>query len=373
MGGRNGFVGFGAMHSFDKYFLCIYPQVEIKQIDHLIIDTMVLNDLHEFAKNPTENSWMSPRVLDFIRKCDLHANTAILERAWTHEKDTSKPISDYLKPKPNTIAENSEVVDFIKNSSNGDFEDFKNGKIALQEIPKLTKFRNKESLAYGLDTFEYMSIVSQNWLGIALLFLHEKNLPPRLSGQESEKEQKDIVLAQVDAYKKWQSHVRTYGIGITFELRLLANLCFFGGHIKGIRSNKIGFAEIAKKDEWVNTKKSRIARNMAFDFQHLNNARQYRMGWLNNSISIERHFTAVLTRDNVLASMVGSIAEEGLVHGRGIHAPYLWPIDSDFTKVFDQTVAYNGFFGPSRSSHDLVDSLDIVPFLAEILPELDAD
>ncbi|MCX6437539.1 MAG: hypothetical protein NTZ06_02650 [Actinobacteria bacterium] len=373
MGGRNGFVGFGAMHSFDKYFLCIYPQVEIKQINHLIVDTMVLNDLHEYANNPAENMWMSPRVLDFIRKCDLHANTAIVERAWTHEKDTAKPISDYLKPKPNTIAENSEVIDFIKNSSNADFQAFKDEKISVQDIPKVTKFRNKESLAFGLDAFDYMSIVSQNWLGIALLFLHEKSLPAKLSGQESEKEQKEIVLAQVDAYKKWQSHVRTYGNGITFELRLLANLCFFGGHIKGIRSDKIDFAKMAKKDEWAKTSKSRIARNMAFDFQHLNNARQYRMGWLNNSISIKRHFTAVLTRDNVLASMVGSIAEEGLVHGKGIHAPYLWPIDSDFTKVFDPSVAYNGFFGPSRSSYDLVDSLDLVPFLAEILPELDSN
>ena len=71
--------------------------------------------------------------------------------------------------------------------------------------------------------------------------------------------------------------------------------------------------------------------------------------------------------------MVGSIAEEVLVHGKGIHAPYLWPIDSDFTKVFDPSIAYNGFFGPSRSSYDLVDSLDLVPFLAEILPELDSN
>jgi hypothetical protein len=373
MGGQNGFEGFGAMHSFDKYLLCIYPQIEIKQIDHLIIDTMVLNDLYEYADNLQENLWMSPRVLDFMRKNQLHANTAIVERSWMHEKDTTKPISEYLKPKPKTIAENSEVIDFIKGSNNADFQAFKDGKIGVQDIPKVAKFRNKESLAFGLDTFDFMSIVSQNWLGIALLFLHEKNLPAKLSGQESQNEQKEIVLAQVNAYKKWQSHVRTFGIGITFELRLLANLCFFGGHIKGVRLDKIDFTKMAKKDEWANTRKSRIARNIAFDFQHLNNARQYRMGWINNSISIKRQFTAVLTRDNVLASMVGSIAEEALVHGKGIHAPYLWPIDSDFTKVFDPSIAYNGFFGSSRSSYDLVDSLDLVPFLAEILSELDAN
>jgi hypothetical protein len=372
MSDLNDFQGFGAMHSYDKYFLCIYPQVEISQIDHLIIDTMVLGDLYEFSNNPQENRWMSPRVLDLIRNCELHANTAIVERSWTHEKDTTKSISEFLKPKPSIIAENSEILDFIKGSKNADFQAFKDGKISVHDIPKVTKFRNKTSLAFGLDTFEYMSIVSQNWLGIALLLLHEKSLPPALSGQESEREQKDIVLAQVDAYKKWQSHVRTYGIGITVELRLLANLCFFGGHIKGIRPNKIDFAIMAKKAEWPNKAKSRIARNIAFDFQHLNNARQYRMGWLNNSVSIKRHFSGVLTRDNVLASMVGSIEEEALVYGQGIHAPYLWPVGSDFTKVFDPSIAYNGFFGPSRSSDDLVDALDIVPFLAEILPELDA-
>jgi hypothetical protein len=289
-----------------------------------------------------------------------------------HEKETSKPISDFLKPKPNMIAENSEIIDFIKGSSNSEFQAFKDRKILLQDIPKLTKYRTKESLAYGLETYEYMSIVSQNWLGIALLLLHEKKLPSRLTGEESEIEQKDIVLMQVDAYKKWQSQVRTYGIGITVELRLLANLCFFGGHIKGIHSNKIDFAIMAKKNEWPKVAKSRIARNMAFDFQHLNNARQYRMGWLNNSISIKRRFSGVLTRDNVLASMVGSIAEEALVYGSGVHAPYQWPVDSDFTKVFDPSIAYKGFYGSPRSSQDLVDALDIVPFLAEILPELDA-
>jgi len=372
MDGQNNFEGFGAMHSFDKYFLCIYPQVELKQIDHLIIDTMVLNDLYDYANNLQENLWMSPRVLDFIRKSELHANTAIVERSWTHEKDTTRPIADFLKPKPRTIAEYSEVIDFIKNSSTADFQAFKDRKISVREIPKVTELRNMESLAFGLDTIDYMSIVSQNWLGIALLFLHEKFLPPKLSGTESEKERKEIVLAQVDAYKKWQSHVRTYGIGITFELRLLANLCFFGGHIKGIRSDKIDFAKMAKKGEWTESNKSRIARNIAFDFQHLNNARQYRMGWINNSISIKRHFSAILTRDNILASMVGAIEEEALVYGKGIHAPYSWPIESDFTKVFDQSIAYNGFFGSSRSSYDLVDALDIVPFLSEILPELDA-
>ena len=368
----NDFQGFGAMHSFDKYFLCIFPQVDIEHIDHLVIDTMVLNDLYEFSNNPQKDLWMSPRVLDMLRKCDLHANTAIVERSWMHEKDTTKSISEFLKPKPSMIAENSEVIDFIKGSKNSDFQAFKEGKISVHDIPKVTKFRSKESLAFGLDTIEYMSIVSQNWLGIALLLLHEKNLPVKLSGQESEKEQKDIVLAQVEAYKKWQSHVRTYGIGITVELRLLASLCFFGGYIKGIHSNKIDFAAMAKKTEWPNTTKSRIARNIAFDFQHLNNARQYRMGWLNNSVGIERHFSALLTRDNVLASMVGSIQEEALFYGKGIHAPYLWPVDSDFTKLFEPSVAYGGFFGPHRSSYDLIDALDIVPFLAEILPELDA-
>ena len=50
------------------------------------------------------------------------------------------------------------------------------------------------------------------------------------------------------------------------------------------------------------------------------------------------------------------------------HYPTDEALYSDFTKVFDPSIAYNGFFGPSRSSYDLVDALDIVPFLAEILP-----
>jgi hypothetical protein len=85
------FEGFGAIHTFDKYFLCIYPQVEISQIDHIFIDIMALNDLYEFSNNPQGNVWMSPRVLDLMRNSDLYANTAIVERSWMHEKETSKP------------------------------------------------------------------------------------------------------------------------------------------------------------------------------------------------------------------------------------------------------------------------------------------
>ena len=101
------------------------------------------------------------------------------------------------------------------------------------------------------------------------------------------------------------------------------------------------------------------------------------MGWLNNSVRVENKFSAILTRDNILAAMVGNVFEEKRWTDQsktkilGIEAPYKWPKESDFTKVFPENFAYEGFYGKSRSSHDLLEAIDLVPILGKVLKDLD--
>ncbi|CAN2188010.1 hypothetical protein MCEMRE196_00489 [Candidatus Nanopelagicaceae bacterium] len=365
------FEGFGVMHTFEKYYICSYPQLPLESIDHLVLDTMVLSDIYDFANGKDGEGYITSGFLDLIRNTSLHVNTAVVERNWQHQIDTTAQISDYVKPKANLMAEGLELLHFIKFSSNNDFAKFKNGTLSLSDIPKEFEYRNKESLAFGFNLEEFISMIAQNWLGIALLLKHEVDAPSRLT--EPGASDRDLVSKQIDAYKSWQRDVRGFGIGISLELRLLSNLAFFGGYMPGLHGNKVTFDVFAKKDEWATTKKSRIARNIAFDFQQLSIARQSRMGFFNNSVTVPRKFAAVLTRDKVLAATVGFVAQEALAHGVGIHAPYKWPIDSDFLKIYEERFAFAGFYGPSRASQDLIESIDIVPALERVLMDLDAD
>jgi hypothetical protein len=95
------------------------------------------------------------------------------------------------------------------------------------------------------------------------------------------------------------------------------------------------------------------------------------MGVLNNSVEVERKYAALLTRDNVLAATVGFVSEEILMHGKGTIAPYKWPVESSFTKFFEEEHAYAGFYGPPRLSEDLLEAVEVVKQLEDFLPRLD--
>jgi hypothetical protein len=364
------FDGFGAMHTFEKYFICSYPQLPLSQIDHLVLDTMVLSDLYDFANGKDTEGYVTPGLLNLIRKTDLHVNTAAIERNWQHQKNTDLLISEFLKPKSALVAESLELLHFIKYSTKDEFKKFKEGGISLGQMPKEAEYQQEESLAYGFNVEEFISMIAQNWMGIALLIKHQEGAPSRINYPGAS--DRELVNLQIAAYKEWQKDVRGFGIGISMELRLLSNLAFFGGYLPGLHGNHVTFDEFAKKEQWATLKKSRIARNIAFDFQQLSIARQSRMGFFNNSVTVPRRYSAVITRDKVLAATVGFVAEEALVHNVGIHAPYKWPLESDFLKAYEEKFAYTGFYGTFRRSEDLIESMDIVPALEAVLRDLDS-
>ena len=331
---------FGAMNTLDNYYLCSFPQFPINSINCLVLDTMVVNDLYAFVEGGPDSEKITPKVLDLIRKIAINANAGVMERSWQHQIDTDLPIREYFKPKGSDMAERLELLHFIKFSSNKDFESLKRGEVTLADIPKAIEFRVRESLAFGFGVEEFIAIIAQNWLGIALLLDHERNAPKLVSGPVT----KEIVDAQIDAYKFWLKDMKSRGVGISSELRLLSNLAFFEGYMLGIHGEEVGYAKMAKIDEQAKYSRSRLARNIAFDFQHLKMARELRMGILNNTISVDRKYAALLTRDNVLAATVGFVREEGLLRGKGIVAPYKWPLESTFTKVYKEEHAYAGFY-----------------------------
>lgn len=359
---------FGAMNTLDNYYLCSFPQFPINSINCLVLDTLVVNDLYAFVEGGPDGEKITPKVLDLIRKIAINANAGVMERSWQHQVDTNLPIHEYFKPKGSDMAERLELLHFIKYSSNKDFESLKRGEVTLADIPKAIEFRVRESLAFGFGVEEFIAIIAQNWLGIALLLNHESNAPKLVSGVVT----KELVDAQIDAYKFWLKDMKSRGVGISSELRLLSNLAFFEGYMLGIHGEEVGFAKMAKIDEQTKYARSRLARNIAFDFQHLKMARELRMGVLNNTITVERKYAALLTRDNVLAATVGFVREEGLLHGKGIVAPYKWPIESTFTKVYKEEHAYAGFYGAPRASEDLLEAAEIVKQLEEFLPRLDS-
>ena len=359
---------FGAMNTLDNYYLCSFPQFPINSINCLVLDTMVVNDLYAFVEGGPDSEKITPKVLDLIRKIAINANAGVMERSWQHQIDTDLPIREYFKPKGSDMAERLELLHFIKFSSNKDFESLKRGEVTLADIPKAIEFRVRESLAFGFGVEEFIAIIAQNWLGIALLLDHERNAPKLVSGPVT----KEIVDAQIDAYKFWLKDMKSRGVGISSELRLLSNLAFFEGYMLGIHGEEVGYAKMAKIDEQAKYSRSRLARNIAFDFQHLKMARELRMGILNNTITVDRKYAALLTRDNVLAATVGFVREEGLLRGKGIVAPYKWPIDSTFTKIYKEEHAYAGFYGAPRASEDLLEAAEIVKQLEEFLPRLDS-
>jgi len=359
---------FGAMNTLDNYYLCSFPQFPISSINCLVLDTMVVNDLYAFVEGGPDGEKITPKVLDLIRKIAINANAGVMERSWQHQIDTDLPIREYFKPKGSDMAERLELLHFIKFSSNKDFESLKRGELTLGDIPKAIEFRVRESLAFGFGVEEFIAIIAQNWLGIALLLDHERNAPKLVSGAAT----KELVDAQIDAYKFWLKDMKSRGIGISSELRLLSNLAFFEGYMLGIHGEEVGFAKMAKIDEQAKYSRSRLARNIAFDFQHLKMARELRMGILNHTITVDRKFAALLTRDNVLAATVGFVKEEGLLHGKGIVAPYKWPLESTFTKIYKEEYAYAGFYGAPRASEDLLEAAEIVKQLEDFLPRLDS-
>jgi hypothetical protein len=230
----------------------------------------------------------------------------------------------------------------------------------------------RESLAFGFGVEEFIAIIAQNWLGIALLLDHERRAPKSDSGQGTSDVTKELVESQIDAYKFWLKDMKARGVGISSELRLMSNLAFFEGHMPGIHGEKVTFAKMAKLDEQSKYSKSRIARNIAFDFQHLKMAREMRMGFINNSLTVDRKYAALLTRDNVLAATVGFVREEALIHGTAIVASYKWPVHSTFTIFYEEEHAYSGFYGAPRSSEDLLEASEIVKQLEDFLPRLDS-
>ena len=359
---------FGAMNTLDNYYLCSFPQFPISSINCLVLDTMVVNDLYAFVEGGPDGEKITPKVLDLIRKVAISANAGVMERSWQHQIDTDLPIREYFKPKGSDMAERLELLHFIKYSSNKDFESLKRGEVMLVDIPKAIEFRVRESLAFGFGVEEFIAIIAQNWLGIALLLDHERNAPKLVSGDAT----KELVDTQIDAYKYWLKDMKSRGVGISSELRLLSNLAFFEGYMLGIHGEEVGFTKMAKIEEQAKYSRSRLARNIAFDFQHLKMARELRMGILNNTITVDRKYAALLTRDNVLAATVGFVREEGLLHGKGIVAPYKWPIDSTFTKIYKEEYAYAGFYGAPRASEDLLEAAEIVKQLEDFLPRLDS-
>jgi hypothetical protein len=363
---------FGAMNTLDNYYLCSYPQFPIKTIDCLILDTMVVNDLYAFVEGGADGQKVTPKVLDLIRKVAINGNAAVMERSWQHQIDTTAPISEYFKPKGADMAERLELLHFIKFSSKQDFESLKRGEVSIADIPKALEFRKGESLAFGFSVESFAAIIAQNWLGIAILLDHERRAPKSDSDQDLSAVTKELVESQIDAYKLWLKDMKARGVGISSELRLMSNLAFFEGHMPGIHGEKVTFAKMAKLDEQSKYSKSRIARNIAFDFQHLKMAREMRMGFINNSLTVDRKFAALLTRDNVLAATVGFVAQEALLRDKGIIAAYKWPIDSTFTVFHQEEHAYSGFYGAPRSSQDLLEAVEVVKQLEEFLPRLDA-
>ena len=359
---------FGAMNTLDNYYLCSFPQFPINSINGLVLDTMVVNDLYAFVEGGPDGEKITPKVLDLIRKIAISANAGVMERSWQHQIDTDLPIREYFKPKGSDMAERLELLHFIKYSSNKDFESLKRGEVTLADIPKAIEFRVRESLAFGFGVEEFIAIIAQNWLGISLLLDHERKAPKLLAGVVT----KELVDAQIDAYKFWLKDMKSRGVGISSELRLLSNLAFFEGYMLGIHGEEVGFTKMAKIEEQAKYSRSRLARNIAFDFQHLKMARELRMGILNNTITVDRKYAALLTRDNVLAATVGFVREEGLLHGKGIVAPYKWPIDSTFTKIYKEEHAYAGFYGAPRASEDLLEAAEIVKQLEDFLPRLDS-
>ena len=367
-----GFENFGAMNTLDNYYLCSYPQFPIETIDCLILDTMVVNDLYAFVEGGVDGQKITPKVLDLIRKVAINGNAAVMERSWQHQIDTTAPISEYFKPKGSDMAERLELLHFIKYSSKKDFETLKRGEVTIADIPKAIEFRKGESLAFGFSVESFIAIIAQNWFGIAILLEHERKAPKSDSSQGKSAVTKELVESQIDAYKFWLKDMKARGVGISSELRLLSNLAFFEGHMPGIHGEKVTFADMAKVDEQSKYSKSRIARNIAFDFQHLKMAREMRMGFINNSLTVDRKFAALLTRDNVLAATVGFVREEALIRGKAIVASYKWPIHSTFTMFHEEEHAYSGFYGAPRSSEDLLEAAEVVKQLEEFLPHLDS-
>jgi len=358
-----------AIHQFGRFYLTIFPKCPLPQIDHVIIDTNVAKHLAALIDGEQSIGPNDQELLRYLRVRDINGSFAALEMSWEREKNTFKNFSDYSKPKGAGVAESLEKIAQIKNATPEDFDKFCDGKVDRLPTKTILNLRDKNSLAFGLSLEDYYAIITQNQLSIAILFSFIEKRPGKAPPNATESILKKVVDDQILAYKQWFRIVRGIGVGISAEIRLLAILFFFHGHILGLKGNEVRFEDITKLDQASKIAPSRLARNIAFDLTLITAVRQIRMGYVYGEF-VPRRISAVLSEDRDLAAIIAWTLKEEMTP-YGIHSRYKWPIESDFTKLYPEEFAYEGFLGRSRQMDDLVAAHDLLPKLVEYLRIID--
>jgi hypothetical protein len=87
------------------------------------------------------------------------------------------------------------------------------------------------------------------------------------------------------------------------------------------------------------------------------------MGYLYGEF-VPRKISAVLSEDRDLTAVIAWTQEEEMTP-YGIHSRYKWPLESDFTRIYPENFAYDGFLGKSRQMDDLLAAHDLLPTLVE--------
>jgi hypothetical protein len=363
------FVGQPAMHTLDNFYVACFPSMSIEQIDTVVLDTNVIKEIDSFFDTNT-SSQVTPNLLRFLRKVEVYSTPALLEGKWQNTPANGRPIAEYISPITSGMVRRFELLHYVQHCSGEDFSRLINGDTLSAKISKVSSESQVRALRQEFDVSDWVTLIAQNWYCVASLMLEYSHRPVLSTSGDTQVEIKSKVDEQIIRYKRWQRQLLDDGVGISADIRFLANLLFFGGYMPGIHQQKVIFEDLVKVGEWKSKKKSAIARNVAFDFNYLSLARQLRMGWINNEDTGRHKFAAILTTDRNLVAMEGFKAQELLQHGAGILVSYKWPLLSDFTRVYEEKFAY-GFLSRPRNAKDLLASEDLLPGLEVILSKLD--
>lgn len=221
---------------------------------------------------------------------------------------------------------NLELHHFIKHTSESNFAEINDrisqGRAQKEKIPQVPEIRNDHRLVQ--TPLDWMSLILQNWVGVALLLQDDNNWHQCTNEKPSVDEIKEKFDKDCKNLDAWRTRMVAFNVGISLELGFLSILCYFGGFV-GLSGDKMKFnaEEFFKREEWGESgqQKVKTARNVAFDLTLLSFARHLRL-----DAGKTQRKTAVVTRDKFLYTLIQhlSLAEfttDDGRHGAGIYLP----------------------------------------------------
>lgn len=362
-------------HQFGKYFYAGHNVFEDAEM--IILDANILIDLKTWI---TESEGKASddiiKIMELIRSKIIHFNLSAVEASWPHETNAMKNVSDYLSPISGKINVYDSMLLNIVHLNSSDFIKLCKGDFDKTILLRNPEFKIKRPEITELNTEEFSQLILSTWASMMILIREFDSRPVAINALSSREKNREVVIEQVSAFKKWRRKMIGYGLPINEEISAISQLLFFHGKLEGPNDKLIGASDLLKINRLSEFGQLKLSRNIAFDLTLLTLGREYRNGILNAQFKIDPMPTSLLTGDKDLVALASNVTAEQFIPASSpgrfagtVATVSSWPIGDNLVEVLGEDIAREVLFKNFRSPMDIPERQDQIPLLEKLSRE----